>query len=135
MDERAYQLKEMKKAYKKVRARAVRKWKIPAVLFLLLCLLFTAVSVFVLAAQWAPVVFVDNQIWEPMKAKLNLGLDYGLLRQLAESYAAACAAAAGLLFILFTILWGHAAAKTKKTDAYLNYHTLMLTLKTEKEEN
>lgn len=134
MDDRDLQLQELKKEYKKIRARAGWGWKLMAWIFGVLSVLLGICTVFVLFNGTAWVQAVDNGIWEPLKATLKLGIDYAAGWRLVESYGLIALMAALVLTATFDVLGAMASNRTKMTEEYLNYRTLKLTLEAEKEE-
>ena len=135
MDERLLQLKQMKKNCRRLINRAGSGWKAMAWVCFIILLAVLAAALFVRFEQLPFVQMVDLKVWEPVKAALGLRMDFGFLRQLAGNYGMMAALGLGILWIVFAALGLGAAAKVKKSEAYLDYRTLRLTIKTEKEEN
>ena len=114
MDQRAAELKALKKAYKRMKRKYVAVWKVCAVIFLLLAAGIGLISV------WQGYPLAD------MAAFLeSLGIDALVL----QGAAAGCAA----LFLLFWVIAGLEKRKTKKRSEYLDYQTMKNTLKAERE--
>lgn len=134
MDERVLQLKELKKEYKKCRARAGRAYKCFAWIFGVLTAIMAVMTVFVLFNGTAWVQLVDAYVWEPLKAALNLGIDYAGGWRLTEQYGFVATLIGFVLTAVFDVLGYMASEKVKTTEVYLNYRTLKLTLDAEKEE-
>ena len=134
MDERLLQLKQMKMNCKKQMARAGRGWKVMAWIFFVLLMLALAMTLFVRLDHLNFVKMIDRSLWEPVKAAVGLNMDLGFVRQLTNRYGVIASSCLAVLWILFAILGLCAAGKVKKTEDYLDYRTLRLTLKTEKEE-
>ena len=134
MDERMLQLKQLKKEYKKAKAKAGWGWKMFAWIFGVLTVILAAITVFVFFNQSAPIAFVDNTVWEPLKAMIPLGVDYAAGWRLTEAYGLVALTVSLCITGLFDVLGYAASEKVKKTELYLNYRTLKLTLDTEKEE-
>lgn len=134
MDERILQLKDLKKCYKRMRARAGWGWKVFAWLFFLVFFVVTAATLFVVYNHTAPVQFLDNSIWEPAKAALGLKIDYAWFWCLLKKYGLIASVCSGALWLLFWGLGHSASCAMKNTDTYRSWRTLKLTLDTEKEE-
>lgn len=134
MDERALQLKELKKEYKKAKAKAGWGWKTFAWIFGVLTVILGVLTVFVTFNQSVPVAFIDHTVWEPLKAIVPLHIDYAAGWRLTEAYGFIAFIVSLCITALFDVLGYAASEKVKKSETYLNYRTLKLTLDTEKEE-
>lgn len=134
MDERQLQLKQMKKAYRQLRAKAGRSWRVLGWLFFVIWLPVTGITLFVLFNHVPFVQLIDSRIWEPVKAVLNLGIDYAYFWRLAERYGLMVSVFSGVLWLLSAVLAGWKRSAVRKSDEYLSYRTLKLTLETEKAE-
>lgn len=134
MDERILQLKDLKKCYKRMRARAGWGWKVFAWLFFAVFFVITAATLFVSYNHTGVVQAIDNGVWEPVKAALGLGINYGYFWQLLEKYGWMASVCSGVLWLIFAALAHRASASVKNTDTYRSWRTLKLTLDSEKEE-
>ena len=134
MDERVLQLKQLKKEYKKAKAKAGWGWKTGAWIFGIVTVILGVMTVFVTFNQTPPVSFVDNVVWEPLKALIPWGMDYAAGWRLTEAYGLIALVVSLCMTALFDVLGYGASEKVKKSEVYLNYRTLKLTLDTEKEE-
>lgn len=134
MDERQLQLKEMKKNYKQLRAKAGWGWRLPSWLLFVLWLPVTGITMFVLFNHVPFVQLIDSRLWESVKAVLNLRIDYAYFWRLAERYGLIVSVFSGVLWLLFAVLAGWKRSTVRKSDEYLTYRTLKLTLETEKAE-
>lgn len=134
MDERLLQLKQMKKNCRRLMARAGRGWKVMAWVCFVFLLLTAGMTLFVRFGHLPFVQMIDLKMWEPVKAAIGLNMDFGFVRQLIGCYGMIAALGFAVLWLAFAALGLRAAAKVKKSEDYLDYRTLWLTLKTEKEE-
>ena len=134
MDERILQLKQLKKEYKEIRAKAGWGWKTLAWIFGVVSLILAVVTVFVTFNNTAWVQVVDTGIWEPFKAAVKLNVDYAALWRLVEAYGLKALIVSVVITGTFDVLGGVASDNTKKSQAYLNYRTMKLTLEAEQEE-
>ena len=134
MHDRELQLKELKKEYKKLRARAGWGWKLLAWVFGVVTFFLAVVTAFVLFNHTSLVQAVDNGIWEPFKSAVNLGIDYAAGWRWVESYGLILLVISVAFAVVFGVLGGMATERTKQTEEYLTYRTLKLTLEAEKEE-
>lgn len=134
MDERVLQLIELKKQYKHMRHRAGWGWKVFAWLFFAVFFVVAAATLFVAYNHTAPVQFLDNSIWEPIKTAVGLKIDYAWFWRLLEKYGPIASICSGALWLLFWGLGRRASGAVKNTDTYRSWRTLKLTLDTEKEE-
>lgn len=119
MDQRKAQLKTLKKAYKRAKRKSLGLWKCLAVLFLIVALL----AAFVLFVPLVPTLLLVSFL--PIE----------LVRSLAENiWILYLMFGVGLvLFIEAALIAKVEKKKLKKTAAYLDYRTMKLTLKAEKE--
>ena len=134
MDERAFQLVEMKKEYKRARAKAGWGYKTFAWIFGVITVILGIMTVFVLLNTTAWVQVVDSMVWEPLKAAVPLGIDYAGGWRLMEQYGIYAVLMGLLVTVVFGVLGHIASQKVKTREVYLNYRTLKLTLEAEKEE-
>ena len=134
MDERIMQLKQMKKTCRRLKAGAGRGWKAMAWVFFVLCLGLAGMTVFVRCYDHPLVQAVDLKLWEPLKAAVGLKINYSAVWCLVENWGMVAVVAGGVLWLLFAVLGLRAVSAVKKSEAFLNLRTLVLTLKAEKEE-
>ena len=134
MDDRVLQLQELKKEYKRIRAKAGWGWKLLAWIFGVVTAVVAIITVFVLFNSTAWVQAVDNGVWEPLKAALKLGINYAAGWRMTEQYGLYALVAGFVLTAVSDVLGSMASEKVKATEVYLNYRTLKLTLDAEKEE-
>ncbi len=117
MDERKEQLKVLKKAYNKKKARMLGIWK----WLFALSLLFAAV---LMGLRFVPVwvlLYLPAVITEKLMMPLFIQLSWVALGVL------------GGIFLLSVIGWCVNAKRLKKTEAFLNYRTMRSALKVEKQ--
>ena len=134
LEERLMQYKELKKEYKRLKTRAGLGWKILAWLCWILTAVLGVMTVYVLMHHWPLVSLVETALWQPVKAAVNLPLDYAAGWRLTQQYGQWATLAAGLHGVLFSCFAASEVSKTKKSEQYLNYRTLKLTIEAEKEE-
>ena len=135
MDERVLQLKELKKQYKRMRIRAGWGWRVFAWLFFAIFAVVTLATLFVRFNQTGFVQVLDTKIWEPFKTILGQWINYVYCWQWLEAYGLYACIASGLLWLVFAVFSRRAALSVKLSDTYRSWHTLKLTLETEKEES
>lgn len=135
MDERVLQLKELKKQYKRMRIRAGWGWRIFAWLFFAVFAVLTVTTLFVLFNHVGFVRVIDTKIWEPAKTLLGQWINYVYCWQLLEAYGLYACGISGLVWLVFGYFSHRSAARVKQSDTYRAWHTLKLTLQTEKEES
>ena len=117
MDERKEQLKVLKKAYRKEKARKLGVWK----WLFALSVIFAAA---LLALKFAPVwvlLYLPSVITEKLMTPLFAPICYLSLGVL------------GIIFLLSVIFWAVNVKRLKKTEAFLNYRTMRSALKAEKQ--
>lgn len=124
MESRLYELKALKKQWKKLRGKKTLLWRILSIIVLILLILVSAVYALERLPQ-NPV----TPYWEQL-----LGLLPFDLTGLVSSYALPAMLTLGGLTLCFITAWISTGAKTKKSREYLCYRTLKNTLKAEKEE-
>ena len=135
MDERVLQLKELKKQYKRMRARAGWGWRLFAWLFFVIFAVLTLATLFVRFHQTGFVQMLDTKIWEPIKTLFGQGINYAYCWQWLDAYGLYACIASGLVWLVFAVFSRRAAQRVKLSDTYRSWHTLKLTLETEKEES
>lgn len=135
MDERVLQLKELKKQYKRLRARAGWGWRVFAWLFFVIFAVLTLATLFVRFNQTGFVQVLDTKIWEPCKTILGQWINYAYCWQWLEAYGLYACIACGLVWLVFAVFSRRAALSAKLSDTYRSWHTLKLTLEAEKEES
>ena len=134
MDERILQLKQLKKEYKKARRKAGWGFKLLAWIFGVVTCILCIITVFVLFNHTAPIIFLDDTVWEPLKAMVPLTIDYAAGWKLTEQWGVIAASAGVCVTALFALLGFVRSESVKRSEVYLNYRTIKLTLDTEKEE-
>ncbi len=138
MDDRKEVLKNLKKERKMAKREHFTRWKVLAVLVLVIALL-CAVTVAVEKLQdKEPIADATEQIRDLVReAETHLGLDLSGVRLWWQDgrLAILCnlvALTSLVLFAVFAALWGRGKRKWKRSDAYLDYKTMKVTLKAEK---
>ena len=134
MDERVCQLKTLKKQYKRMRARAGWGWKVFAWLFFIAFIVILGATLFVKFNDIAWVQTLDTKVWEPFKSVLGQGINYVWFWLALDDFGYVISAALGLVWLIFLVCSKIASGRVKLTDTYRSWHTLKLTLETEKEE-
>lgn len=124
MESRLYELKALKKQWKKLRGKKTLLWRILSIIALVLLLLVGAVYALERLPQ-NPV----TPYWEKL-----LGLVPFELTGIVNAYAMPAMLSLGGLAVWFVIAWITTGARTKRSREYLCYRTLKNTLKAEKEE-
>ena len=134
MDERLLQLKQLKLAYKKLRARTGRVWSVIGWICFALWLPAVVATVCVRGYHYPVAQQIDLKIWEPLKAAMGLKLEFSQIWLAIWQYGPAVCILLGVLCLL--ALWGRIWMQSgvRKSDEYLSYRTMKLALKTEKEE-
>lgn len=134
MDERGQQLKILKKTYLQYRRQAIRVWNVLLVLMLVL-LVVAAVCCAYMVFYRAPIVRqLDALIWTPLKNLVGLTMNLRPVGLFVIHYGLYFVTGFGVLLVLVLILRACAIARTRKHDSYLDYRTMKITLKTEKQE-
>ncbi len=134
MDDRLMQLKNLKKAYKKQRRKAMWAWDI--LWYLLLVLLMVAVGMLLYMVFYKSLVvrILDIYIWTPIKYFIGIRKNLLFLGTFVLRYAKWFILGFGVLFLLTWFFRSRALKKTRRFDSYLDYMTLKNTLKTERDE-
>lgn len=134
MDDRLMQLKNLKKAYKKQRRKAMWAWDI--LWYLLLVLLMVAVGMLLYMVFYKSLVvrILDIYIWTPIKYFIGIRKNLLFLGTFVLRYAKWFVLGFGVLFLLTWFFRSRALQKTRRFDSYLDYMTLKNTLKTERDE-
>ncbi len=125
VESRLYELKALKKQWKKLRSKKTLLWRILSIILLVLLILAGAVY----ALERLPQTPV-TPYWDRIVGLLPFDL-----AGLANAYALPAMLALGALTLCCIIPWCCAGAKTKRSREYLSYRTLKNTLKAEKEEH
>lgn len=134
MDERVQQMKNLRKVYLKQRRKAIWVWNVLLILMLVLLAVSVACCAYMVFYK-APIVRqLDGLIWTPLKNLVGLTMDLKAVGLFVIHYGLYFVTGFSALFVLVLILRAVAIAKTKKWDSYLDYKTMKITLKTEKQE-
>lgn len=134
MDERVLQLKQLKKAYKKQRRRAVWYWDLLLCLFLALLALAVFCLCYIIFYKSFVIRIIDLKLWTPVKYALGIRQSLLPVGLFVLKYGWLFAAGFGAVFVLVWVLRSRAVARSRKLDSYLDYKTMKTTLKTEKQE-
>lgn len=134
MDERSLQLKALKKEYKQLKRKTALGWKLPGCVLMHLCFVMLCITVFVRGNALRWVQYVDTHWWEPLKAFLGWSIPYGEIWLFAAKFGILICVLTGVAGIACLALSRVKKSAVKKSEAYLTYRTLKLTLETEKEE-
>ncbi|MBQ4641537.1 MAG: hypothetical protein IJB47_02865 [Oscillospiraceae bacterium] len=141
MDTRTAMLKTLKKEAKHERRKYYSLWKGLAVVMLLVVLFAVLVGAAEELQNQEPVSRIlayicdwKTQAETALGVELNLSpvesvLEHGLFIPICQ----AVAAAGFVLFLLFAVLWNHGKGKWKYSGAYLDYRTMYVTLKAERQ--
>ncbi len=138
MDNRKEVLKSLKKERKMARREHYTRWKALAILVLvisLVCALTVAVGELQDAEPFS--LGIEKALELLRQAETELGLDLSGARLWWQDgrIGIICSVAAlvcFVLFVVFAVLWSRGKRKWKRSDAYLDYRTMKVTLKAEK---
>lgn len=138
MDDRKEVLKSLKKERKLAKREHYTRWKALAVLVLVIALLCALTVAVEKLQDEESIAGVTEQLRDLVRqAETDLGLDLsgielwwqdGRIGIICSVAALTCL----LLFVVFAVLWGRGKRKWKRSDAYLDYRTMKVTLKAEK---
>ncbi len=138
MDDRKEVLKSLKKERIIAKREHYTRWKVLAILVLVIALV-CALTVAVGELQdTGPFSLGIEQVRELVReAETHLGLDLSGARLWWQEgrIGIICSVAAlvcFVLFVVFAVLWSRGKRKWKRSDAYLDYRTMKVTLKAEK---
>lgn len=134
MDERVQHLKELKKAYLKQRRKAIWGWDLLLVLLLALLAVAAVCLLYMMFYNAPPVRQMDALIWTPLKEMIGLTMNLRQVGLFVILYGHYFVLGFLVLLIPVLILRSRAVARTRKFESYLDYNTMKITLKTEKEE-
>ena len=141
MDTRIAMLKSLRKEAKYERRKYFSVWKGLAVVMLLVVLLTALTGVATELQEQESVSRINRQLqdWITQAGEaLDLPIDFSSVKSVLghERFVPICQIVAGAalaLLVLFAALWGRGKRKWKRSGAYLDYQTMYVTLKAERQ--
>lgn len=134
MDERVQLLKTLKKAYLKQRRKKIWAWNVLLILMLVLLAVAAACCVYMVYYRSPLVRQLDAIIWTPLKNLVGLTMSLKPVGLFVIHYGLYFVTGFSVLFVVVLLLRAWAVARTRRLDSYLDYNTMRITLKTEKQE-